>query len=85
MWGEYLSAVKAPQTQKPEAMGPGVRRDDVETVSAVPHPLLVIRGAPSSGANPESRGVVRHHIEIPGSREDARPGMTGCSPSRSID
>jgi hypothetical protein len=32
------------------------------------------------GAGPESRGAAHGslHIEIPGSREDARPGMTTC-------
>jgi hypothetical protein len=34
---------------------------------ALHHLISSFRGAPSSGANPESSGVVRYHIEIPGS------------------
>jgi hypothetical protein len=40
------------------------------------------RGAPFSGANPESRGVVRYHIEIPGSSPSGRAlrGVDGDAP-----
>jgi hypothetical protein len=34
--------------------------------------FTVIPGRAASGANPESRGVVRYHIEIPGSSPSCR-------------
>src|SRR3954452_24849324 len=72
--GEICSRPEVAQTEKPEAMGPAVRRDDAGGASAASHPLPVIPGRVE-----REPGIPNHErgLWIPGPRQGARPGMTG--------